>query len=158
MLVTWGRSPILFTKSRAPFLYHLSLNLHRNHRRNRLHYVHKHQVFSVQPERCAGGQLQVGLGVICVDSVGKTHRAPTGDAGSVPAKYAQAFKLDRRGGIVAALQAAHAAKFGAGSKLTHARNVGLGARPDIDRSGAVEIALGFAQEQLAGEYRNDRTC
>ena len=144
--------------SRDPFLYHLSLNLHRNHCGNRLHYVHKHRVFSAQPERFARGQLQVGLGVICVDSVGKTHRTPTGDAGSVPAENAQAFKLDRRGGTVAALQTAHAAKFGAGSKLTHAHNVGPGVRPDIDRSGAVEIALGFAQEQLAGEYRNDLTC
>lgn len=27
---------------------------------------------------------------------------------------------------------------------------------DLDRSGAVEIALGFAHEQLAGEYR--MTC
>jgi len=145
-------------KSNSAHSVPVSLNLHRNHRRNRLLYVHQHQVFPVQPERCSGGQLQVGLGVICVDSVGKTHQAPTGDAGSVPAENAQAFELDRRGGTVAALQAAHAAKFGAGSELSHARNVGPGARPDIDRSGAVEIALGFAQEQLAGEYRDDRAC
>jgi hypothetical protein len=145
-------------KSTSAHSVPVSLNLHRNHRRNHLHHAHQHQVLSVQPERCAGGQLQVGLGVICVDSVGKTHQPPTGDAGSVPAENAQTLELDRRGGTVAAMQAACAAKFGAGSKLAHARNVGPGARLDTDRSGAVQVALGFAQEQLAGEYRDDLAC
>lgn len=130
----------------------------RKYRRDQLPYVHKHQIFSVQSERFARGQLQVGLGIICAEPVGKTHRAPTGAARSVPAQNAQTLKLDRRGGAVAASQTSRAAKFSAGSELSEARDIGLGARLDPDRSGTVEIAFGFAQEQLAGEYRDDRAC
>jgi hypothetical protein len=142
-------------KSTSAHSVPVSLNLHRNHRRNHLHHAHQHQVFPVQPERCAGGQLQVGLGVLCVDSVGKTHGAPAGDAGSVPAKNAQALELDRHGGTVAAVQGTRAATLGTGSELARARNAGPGTRVDVDRSGAVEVTLGFAEEQLAGEYRNE---
>lgn len=131
---------------------------HRKYRRDQLPYVHKHQIFSVQPERFARGQLQIWLGFICAEPVGKTHRAPTGAAGSIPAKNVQTLKLNRRGGTVAASQTTRTAKFSTGSELSAARNIRLGARLDPDRSGTVEIAFGFAQEQLAGEYRDDRAC
>ncbi len=103
-------------------------------------------------------RISFSFGFICAEPVGKTHRAPAGAAGPVPAHKAQTLKLKRRGGAVAASQVSRAAKFITVGELPAARNVGPGARADPERSGSVENAFAFAQEQVAGEYHDDRAC
>ena len=119
-------------------------------------YVHKCQNFPVLSECFARGQLQVRSGFNCVESVGETHRSLAGKTGSISAKKAQALKFDCRGGAVVTIQIARTTMLSTGSEFPIASDVWLGAGVDLDRSGTIKIAFGFALKQLACKYRDDR--